>query len=548
VNKMQHAERRIIVSGHRIALALASALPLLVGCAEILGLEPPGGSAGAAGVGAGGSGGNSAGSGGNSAGGGGVGGSTTSTGGAGSDCGGEPCPGTVLGVDLFQSTGINDLRAVAYDLAGDLYITGTCNNCGPSISVFGCPLLVSAGGSPWVAFVAKLEGDDLGCAWAAHLEAAGGADLSRLAVDDQRVWAVGSFTSSSSRFVDGVGAEKTLTGGDKSEAVALVLDPATGGTLELVAAGGTDDDTGVGMVLDSGYAYLAVQGGIGFLRTLNLPDQGYSPQQGGLDTIVFKMNATTADILWVEYIGSPTNDSPRALAVAQDHLVLGGSISSVATEGTCTLSGVDAGSSAFLLSLAFDGTYSGGLCQTFGGPDSGSTGQYSSTVGIGGRADGRFAAAGFVVGPATVGSCGALYDETAKQAWMWLGEAGTPCRAVKVFGAQDGPTSSAAVRAEPLGDGVLVMGAYTGLLGSRPSKGTDIFLQRYPVEPGDFGPLDWQVAIGGDGEDGAWSFAVDPEGHTAVLVGGCVDGDLEGQSCDKNGDGFLVRVAVGGEP
>jgi hypothetical protein len=457
-------------------------------------------------------------------------------------CDGNPgCPGKAIDARLFKATDSNEVRDVAFDPGGDfLYITGVYKQHGADL--FGCPLpLFQAYG----AFVAKLASSNLHCEWAVHLEGAESAtELTQLIVREDRVWAVGSIEGTQPMVFDTMGAIPLTTDDVEADAVVLELDAMNGQLVEAVTIGGSAQDRGRAIAMGEGLIYVAVQGGgSGTVRKGNeLPPMGtfYLAGGGAFDTIVLALHSSDATLYWPHAFGSPESDSPHAVAYAGGKVLVGGGMFGT-TPAVCTL-GVANASQAFLLGLdASNGTELPGICQSFGGPGA------TATTGIGVAAqDGGFAAAGYVFDDAAVG-CGPDGSGTKTQfnAWLRLGNVDQPCVKVKVL-AGPGLVTASGAHAEPFGDGALFMGTYLGTLAGITGKDQDVFFHRYDSTLGD--PLSY-LGLGAAGKDEAWSFAVNPAGNVAVLVGSCsgagfaVTGLPAVGDCDGS-DGFLVRIGL----
>lgn len=547
----------------RTAAALGVvAVIVAAGCADILGLEPPGGSgdtastngtsgtagnaSGAAGTasgaagnasGAAGSGGASAGAGGTASG---AAGSIAGAAGSSDPCMDPNCPGDIQQVEVFTSGGVNDIRAAVYDDAGNLFIAGGCQNCGPSIDVLGCKLDTQMGVTG-VGFVARLD-SGLNCTWASRVESEGTTRLSRLATDGKRLWAIGSVSGAGSFWYDHGGASGALSPSQGTDAVALELDPTVGAVMDSFVIGGMAQDTGADVEIVGTETYLAVEvSGDGSVRRSMMGAESYpiAPGAGGFDILLIRLDPDNK-VAAMRPIGNKSDDRPSALSLAGSRLIMGGNVNSTLMVDSCEKPAVDKGASAFLVSLETASlSHSTGLCSLFGAPGPIITDPVSYTRSITGYPGGAFAAAGSVVGPADMAMCGLPYNGTTPQAWLWLGSAASPCLQTLHI---EGPTYSEAVRAEDVDNNVYFLGHYRGMLGGQPSQSLDIFFQHYATNKLD--APDWEVEFGAGGDDESWDFTRDPKSNSVVLVGGCRDGMFLGHACDKSEDGFIVRLSL----
>lgn len=186
---------------------------------------------------------------------------------------------------------------IAVDGAGNAYVTGSSDSTNfPTTNA----LQSSFGGGDRDAFIAKLNPTGASVGYSTYLGGSGDDAGLDIAVDDSgNAYVVGSTSS----------AEFSLLGGNN--AFVTKLNPAGNVRVYLAALGGSGDDKGLGIAVDSiGNAYIT-----GLTDSTNFTTA--NPLQatiGGLyDAFLAKLNATGSTLVYSTYLGGGGNDAGFAV-------------------------------------------------------------------------------------------------------------------------------------------------------------------------------------------------------------------------------------------
>jgi hypothetical protein len=431
----------------------------------------------------------------------------------------DACVGDVIDVLLFQGGTANDLRGVVVGPAGEVYVTGTYTMAG----FFETCALPDP--SPGVgAFLAKLT-PDFTCQWVTTLATPGTkTSLSHPTLHEGGIWAVGSAETTVE-----VSPEKQVLTLEGRDAVVLGVDP-DGKLIELFKIGGAASDYGVSLA--AGQTLHALVEGLS--GTINSAVGGgtwaYSAIHGGYDAIL--VDLTDKNVLGTRSIGSGADDTPRAVAVADGRILIGGGLGDAASPPVGCPAGMTGKTYGFVLDQPEAGAGDPSFCASWAGES------HSYTTSLFAAPGGKFALAGY--GPGLISDgCFDAGVMAVTNAFVRLGTAAAPCQAAKVLNSTVASLAGA-VRLD--GSTVLLAGSFQGTV-EAPSvgDGKDIFVHRYSAG---LNGLLWHTELGSLGDDELGALTVSPVDGTILVVGACRgDAFTAAGNCDIDSDGYLVRLA-----
>lgn len=203
--------------------------------------------------------------------------------------------------------GDDDGRAITVDAAGNAYVTGeTWSTNFPLAN----PLQASYGGGQFDIYVAKLNPAGTALVYSTYIGGSGDDRGFSIAVDS-----TGSayFTgrTDSLNFPTASAFQPTKRG--SNDAYVAKLNPAGSALVYSTYLGGTDDDRGLGVVVDSsGNAYLT-----GIALSSNFPTVNpLQPAKAGPeDAFVAKLNATGLALIYSTYLGGNGSEGGRSIAL-----------------------------------------------------------------------------------------------------------------------------------------------------------------------------------------------------------------------------------------
>jgi hypothetical protein len=217
---------------------------------------------------------------------------------------------------LFYSTylggnGSDAAFGIAVDAAGNGYVTGGTD----STDFPTTPGAFQTAGNG-VAFVTKLNPTGSGLVYSTYLGGTGGVSGFGIAVDAAgNAYLIG--VTSSTNFPTTVGAFQSTFGGD-SDAFATKLNPTGSGLVYSTYLGGTADEFGFSIAVDSvGNAYATGRtGSANFPTTVGAFQTTFA---GGLfDGFVTKLNPTGSGLVYSTYLGGSGTDSAVFAGIAVD--------------------------------------------------------------------------------------------------------------------------------------------------------------------------------------------------------------------------------------
>jgi hypothetical protein len=391
---------------------------------------------------------------------------------------------------------------IAVDGSGNAYIAGATGSAESSFPVIGGPDFSHNGGG-FDAFVAKLNASGASLDYCGYIGGAGVDGGISIALDSGRnAYITGCATSNEATFPVLMGPDLTYNGGLLFGDAFVARVSASGAALDYCGyIGGSGEDAGIGIAVDSsGNAYIA--GGTNSAQAsfpVSIgPDTSYN---GGLrDGFVAKVNATGAALGYCGYIGGASGDTCFSIAVDNaDNAYVSGETSST--------------QSSFPVRIGPDLSYNGG---TF--------------LGDGFVAKVNQSGAGLVycgyVGGAGVDVATGIAVDAAGNAYVTGGTTSTEAS----FPVSAGPDLS------------FNGGSFSG----------DAFVAKVNQTGS---ALELCGYIGGDGDDLAYSIAVDAAGD-AYLAGETVSADssfpvLTGPDSTYNGgvrDGFVAKIGSNSSP
>jgi len=205
-------------------------------------------------------------------------------------------------------------RGIAVDSSGNAYVTGyTYSSDFPATAGAYDPGFGSGGpygGSD--VFVTKLNATGSGLVYSTFLGGSGGNFGNDITVDGSRNAYVAGYTTSAD-FPTTIGVYNRTYGGNQ-DAFVTKLNAAGSGLVYSTYLGGTSNDFGNGIAVDSsGNAYV-----IGDTYSTDLPTTigAYTPTfRGNQDAFVMKLNATGSGLVYSTYLGGTGLDYGRDIAV-----------------------------------------------------------------------------------------------------------------------------------------------------------------------------------------------------------------------------------------
>jgi hypothetical protein len=323
-----------------------------------------------------------------------------------------------------------------------------------------------------------------------------------LAVDsDSNLIAVGGFTGTVT--FDGAG----LTAAGGSDIYVAKLSSSTGQVIWAKRFGGTSDDFGLAVALDSSNnVYIAgtFQGAIDF-------GGGAIQSAGGSDAFVLKLTSD-GDYAWVNQIGGPGFDLATALSVRNNRVAVAGSFrNSMVVNGTTFTSSGDR--DAFVAKLTTDGAYS--WIREFGSAD------LDSATAVAIDSIGNVVIAGLFFDSVNFGG-GQLTSAGDSDVFLLKLAADSGAHLFsKRFGSDSADTANALVL--DAADNIYMTGAFFGTVpfgGPTPLTATnagDVFLAKYSLA----GAYVWATSFGGTGNELANSASVNSNGDIAIAGDFC---------------------------
>jgi hypothetical protein len=198
---------------------------------------------------------------------------------------------------------------IAVDSEGSLYVDGMTFSTDFPTTPGAFQTTLSGGGPD--AFVTKLNPGGTALAYSTFLGGSGGEFVSGLAVDDEGNAFVTGATSSSD-FPTTPGAFQTNFGGGPEDAFVTKINPSGTALAYSTYLGGTGDDVGAGMAVDShGNAYVGGFTSSGDFPTLN----AFQPANaGGYDVFVTELNAAGDALVYSTYLGGSGDEFVGGIA------------------------------------------------------------------------------------------------------------------------------------------------------------------------------------------------------------------------------------------
>ena len=217
-------------------------------------------------------------------------------------------------------SGSNGGSAIAVDIWGDAYVTGTTNSTDfPTASA----LQPSFGGGRWDAFVAKLNAAGATLVYSTYLGGIGEEIASGIAVDRLgNAYVVGStgwrFPFEHSTNFPTVNPLQPTYGGGQSDAFVAKIDSSGSALVYSTYFGGSGYDTASGIAVDpSGHAYVAGSGGwVDFLTANALQPDSRNRKIGDFpDAFVAKLDPDGSALLYSTYVGGSGSEYGYGIAV-----------------------------------------------------------------------------------------------------------------------------------------------------------------------------------------------------------------------------------------
>ncbi len=261
----------------------------------------------------------------------------------------------VLSYSTYLGGSGNDSdSAVKVDAAGNIYVTGSTTSANyPTLNPFQSTY---HGGGLDEAFVTKLNPAGTALLYSTYLGGTGPDDANALAIDaNGNAYITGS--TGSTNFPVTAGAFQRSFGGGAEDVFVTKLNPSGSGLVYSTYLGGTDDDSGAGIVLDgAGNAYIT-----GDTASIDFPTtaSAYSRTQLGFDSAYLaKLNASGTALVYSTYLGADVNPDDTGGNTYAVAIALDGAGNAYITGETDSMSyPVTAG--------AFQRTYSGGTGDAF---------------------------------------------------------------------------------------------------------------------------------------------------------------------------------------
>ena len=199
---------------------------------------------------------------------------------------------------------------IAVDTSGNAYVTGyTCSSDFPTTAG---AFQTTFGGGLTDAFVTELNPTGSGLVYSTYLGGSGYDDGFGIAVDASGNAYVTGFTDSTD-FPTTAGAFQTTFGGF-GDAFVTELNPTGSGLVYSTYLGGSDDDEGYGIAVDtSGNAYVT-----GYTHSSDFPTTAGAFQTtygGDRDAFVTKLNPTGSGLVYSTYLGGSDCDFGVGIAV-----------------------------------------------------------------------------------------------------------------------------------------------------------------------------------------------------------------------------------------
>ena len=196
---------------------------------------------------------------------------------------------------------------IAVDAAGNAYVTGYTQSTNfPTAS----PIQPAHGGSPFDAFVTKLNTAGSALVYSTYLGGSGEDIGESIAVDTSSNAYVTGYTFSTN--FPTAGPLQPAFGGGISDAFVTKLNAAGSALAYSTYLGGSGRDGGLGISVDAGNAYVTGETfSTNFLTNSGI--QGTS--SGGSDAFVTKLNATGNGLVYSTYIGGGRNDLAQGIAL-----------------------------------------------------------------------------------------------------------------------------------------------------------------------------------------------------------------------------------------
>jgi hypothetical protein len=241
--------------------------------------------------------------------------------------------------------------AIAVDAAGNAYVTGHTEST--DFPTTAGAFQTTFGGGPFNggdAFVTKLNATGSALVYSTYLGGSGGDSGRGIAVDTAGNAYVTGYTASTN-FPTTAGAFQTTRGGFLMDAFVTKLNPTGSALVYSTLLGGSDLDSGEGIVVDAaGNAYVA-----GGTSSTDFPTTagafqttfGGGANQGG-DAFVTELNPTGSALVYSTYLGGSGGDSAASIAVDAD--------------GNAYVTGRTLSTNFPTTAAAFQPTFGGGVC------------------------------------------------------------------------------------------------------------------------------------------------------------------------------------------
>ena len=207
-------------------------------------------------------------------------------------------------------SGLDQSLGIAVDSSGHAYVTGftTSTNFPTTPGAF----QTTAPGGVVDAFVAKLNAAGSALLYCTYLGGSGVDQGLGVAVDSGGHAYVTGFTNSMN-FPTTLVAFRTTSGGG-AHAFVTKLNPTGSGLVYSTYLGGSSNDRGLGIAVDSGgHAY--VTGRTNSMNFPTTPGAFQTTSSGGFDAFVTRLNPTGSGLVYSTYLGGSGTDQGRGIAV-----------------------------------------------------------------------------------------------------------------------------------------------------------------------------------------------------------------------------------------
>jgi len=231
--------------------------------------------------------------------------------------------GTAIVYSTYLGDSGGDIgAAIAVDLAGQAYVTGSTNLPGSGFPGTANSLIQSTYGGNGDAFVTKLNAAGTSLIYSTYLGSSGGFEFGNgIAVDQEgQAYVIGTTDKMpGSSFPGTAGSPIQSTHGGGEDAFVIKLNATGTAIVYSTYLGGSDGEFGTAIAVDhAGQAYVT--------GSTNTPGSGFpgtagsliqSTNGGGQDVFVTKLNATGTALVYSTYLGGSGNEGGAAIAVDQ---------------------------------------------------------------------------------------------------------------------------------------------------------------------------------------------------------------------------------------